>query len=189
MSDPYVYPGTDVLRNKEGIQDASELEAFERLATANRMETLPDSVPITAEGYCAIHRYLFQDVYDWAGQYRLVDIARTDDLFCLAPYVERELVKRFAAIQAENGLRGLSAERFAARAADHMAELNAIHPFREDNGRTQRAFLSVLGRQAGHDIAMEQIDAQAWNEASRDSFRTGNPRAMYDIIAGAIRQQ
>jgi cell filamentation protein len=70
-----------------------------------------------------------------------------------------------------------------------MAELNAIHPFREGNGRTQRAFLSVLGRQAGHDIAMEQIDAQAWNEASRDSFRTGNPRAMYDIIAGAIRQQ
>jgi cell filamentation protein, protein adenylyltransferase len=189
MSDPYVYPGTNVLRNKEDIRDAEELEAFERLATANRMETLPDSVPITAEGYCAIHRYLFQDVYDWAGQYRLVDIARTDDLFCLAPYIERELAKRFAAIQSENSLRGLSPEQFAARAADHMTELNAIHPFREGNGRTQRAFLFVLGRQAGHDIAMERIDARAWNEASRDSFRTGNPRAMHDVIAAAIYQQ
>jgi fido (protein-threonine AMPylation protein) len=51
MTDPYVYPGTDVLRNKENIRDSRELEAFERTATANRMETLPDNTPITAEGY------------------------------------------------------------------------------------------------------------------------------------------
>jgi cell filamentation protein len=189
MSDPYVYPGTDVLRNKENIRDAAELAAFERLATANRMETLPDDLPITPDGYRAIHRYIFQDVYDWAGQYRLVDIARTQDLFCLAPYIELELAKRFAAIQAEDGLRDLSAEQFAKRAAEHMAELNAIHPFREGNGRTQRAFLFVLARRAGHEIDMVRINAQSWNEASRESFRTGNSRAMYDVIAGAIKQQ
>jgi cell filamentation protein len=188
MSDPYVYPGTSVLRNKEDIRDAEELAAFERLATANRLETLPGDVPITAEGYCTIHHYLFQDVYDWAGQYRLVDIARTDSLFCLVPYIERELAKRFAAIGLENNLHGLSAEQFAARAADHMSELNAIHPFREGNGRTQRAFLFVLARQAGHDIAMERIDARAWNEAARDSFQTGNSQAMRAIIANALAE-
>jgi cell filamentation protein len=68
MSDPHVYPGTDVLRNREDIRDAEELVAFERVATANRMETLPDNVPISAEGYCAIHRYLFQDVHDCNSQ-------------------------------------------------------------------------------------------------------------------------
>jgi fido (protein-threonine AMPylation protein) len=60
MIDPYLYPGTDVLRNKENIRDASELEALERMATANRMETLPDDIPVTVEGYREIHRYIFR---------------------------------------------------------------------------------------------------------------------------------
>ena len=68
-----------------------------------------------------------------------------------------------------------------------MIEINAIHPFRDGNGRTLRAFLFVLARQAGHDIKMERIDPAAWNEASRVSFRTGDSRAMRHIIANAIR--
>jgi cell filamentation protein len=111
MIDPYVYPGTDVLRNKESIRDTRELQAFERMATANRMETLPDNTPVTAEGYREIHRYIFQDVYDWAGEVRTVDIAKNDDLFCLAPYIDQELARRFDALQAEDALRGLSSVR------------------------------------------------------------------------------
>jgi cell filamentation protein len=186
MTDPYLYPGTDVLRNKEDIRDADELQAFERMATANRMETLPDDTPITAGGYCEIHRYIFQDVYDWAGEVRTVDIAKNNDLFCLAPYIDQELTRRFEAVQAQNGLRGLSAEQFAARAADHLSELNAIHPFREGNGRTQRAFLFVLGRQAGHEVDLTRIDPRAWNDASRESFRTGDSTPLRHVIARAV---
>jgi len=187
MSDPYCYAGTDVLRNLRNIQDAKELAAFERTLTASRLEALPDDFPITPEGYRAIHRYIFADLYDWAGEYRIVDIARAESLFCLVPYIAQELAKRFKTIQSENNLRGLNAEDFAARAAEHMIELNAIHPFREGNGRTLRAFLFVLARQAGHDIKMERIDAVPWNEASRLSFRTGDSRAMRNIIANAIQ--
>jgi cell filamentation protein, protein adenylyltransferase len=187
MSDPYCYPGTNILRNIRNIQDAEELEAFERSLTANRLETLPGDFPITPEGYRAIHRYIFADLYDWAGEYRVVNIARADNLFCLAPYIAQELAKRFKAIQSENNLHGLAAEDFAARAAEHLIELNAIHPFREGNGRTLRAFLFVLARQAGHDIKMERIDGAPWIEASRVSFRTGDTRAMRNIIANAIR--
>jgi len=186
MTDPYVYPGTDVLRNKENIRDADELSAFERVATANRMETLPDNVPITADGYRGIHRYIFQDVYDWAGNDRIVDIAKGDELFCLAAYIDQELERRFEAIRTENALRGLTAEEFAARAANHISELNAIHPFREGNGRTQRAFLVVLGQQAGHEIDIARIDPQAWNDASRQSFRTGDAGPLRDVIADAM---
>jgi cell filamentation protein len=187
MSDPYRYPGTDVLRNIENIHDAEELAAFERTATLNRIETLPEDFPITPEGYRAIHRYLFQDVYDWAGEYRVVDIARADSLFCLVPYIGQELAKRFVAIRSENNLGGLGAGDFAERAAEHIIELNAIHPFREGNGRTLRGFLFVLARQAGHDIKLERIDALTWNEASRVSFRRGDSRPMRNIIADAIR--
>jgi cell filamentation protein len=186
MSDPYVYPGTAVLRNKEDIRDRHDLEGFERMATASRMETLPDDISISMEGYREIHRYIFQDVYDWAGQSRTVAIAKSNDLFCLVPYIDRELARRFEAIQAESCLRGLSAQEFAARAADHICELNAIHPFREGNGRTLRAFLAVLGRQAGHEVDMRRIDPRTWIEASRESFRTGDSKPMRDVIAFAV---
>ena len=68
-----------------------------------------------------------------------------------------------------------------------MVELNAIHPFREGNGRTLRAFLFVLARQAGHDINIERIDPLSWNKASRVSFRTGDSQAMREIIVDTIR--
>jgi cell filamentation protein len=187
MSDPYCYPGTDVLRNIKNIQNAEDLTAFERSLTANRLETLPNDFPISPDGYRAIHRYIFRDLYDWAGEYRVVEVARSDNLFCLARYIAQELTKRFEIIRSENNLRELDAEGFAARAAEHVVELNAIHPFREGNGRALRAFLLVLARQAGHDINMERIDAVIWNEASQVSFRTGDSQAMRNIIADAIR--
>jgi cell filamentation protein, protein adenylyltransferase len=184
--DPYVYPGTDTLRNKESIRDPEELARLERQAAANRMETLPDNISISVEGYREIHRYIFQDVYDWAGQDRTVDIAKNNSLFCLAPYIDQELEKRFTAIQRENNLCGLSADQFAERAAEHISELNAIHPFREGNGRVQRAFLEILGRQADHEIDLTRIDPAAWNEASIEAFRTVNCSKMREIIAAAL---
>src|SRR5258708_2106309 len=131
MADPYVYPGTKVLINKEDIRDAETLAKFERMEAANRMETLPAGIPLTPHGFRAIHRYIFENVYEWAGQIRTVDIAKNDDMFCRVFFVERELEKRFKSIQAENCLRGLHADAFARRAAFHISELNAIHPFRE----------------------------------------------------------
>jgi fido (protein-threonine AMPylation protein) len=74
MNDPYVYPETDVLINKAGIRDPAKLEQFERLMTAQRMLQPLTRTPITYAGYKAIHRHLFQDVSDWAGQPRTVDI-------------------------------------------------------------------------------------------------------------------
>jgi cell filamentation protein len=186
MTDPYVYPGTRVLRNVENIHDAEELARFERLMTAQRLREGLPNVELSADGYRALHRHLFQDVYDWAGRDRIVEIAKGDSLFCLPQFIRPELDKRFAAIKAERYLNRLTAMQFAKQAAEHVSELNAIHPFREGNGRTSRAFLVVLGRQAGHRIEMQRIDPEAWIDASRESFRTGECRLMYAVIAGAI---
>jgi cell filamentation protein, protein adenylyltransferase len=76
---------------------------------------------------------------------------------------------------------------FVDRVATHIAELNAIHPFREGNGRTLRALLFLLGRQAGHEVMPERIDPQAWNRASRESFRSGDPASMREVIGDAVR--
>lgn len=94
--------------------------------------------------------------------------------------------KRFKAINAENNLRGLNPAQFAARAAEHICELNAIHPFLDGNGRTQRAFLEIFAKQAGHQIDLARIDPEAWNEAAKLSYYTQDYRPMRDIIAGAL---
>jgi cell filamentation protein len=153
---PYCYPGTDVLRNREGIRDRDELEELERQHSADRMMTLPHDLPITVAGYCEIHRYVFQDVYDWAGEYRTVDTGRTGP-FCKAKYI-----------------------------AEHISELNAIHCFLEGNGRTQRAFLEILARQAGHEVDLACIDPNAWNAAAAKSFHTLDYRPMQYVIAAAL---
>jgi hypothetical protein len=74
--------------------------------------------------------------------------------------------KRFGAINAEHDLRGRAADRFAARAAEHLNELNAIHPFLDGNGRAQRAFLEIPAERAGHEIDLARVEPTAWNQAS-----------------------
>jgi cell filamentation protein len=185
MDHPYCYPGTNVCRNKENIRDKEELEAFERVHSADRLLTLPRDLPITPQGYREIHRYMLQDVYDWAGQDRWIDTGRTGP-FCKAAFIVPELDKRFAAIHAEGALRGLDAERFAARAAEHISELNAIHPFLDGNGRALRAFLEILAAQTGSAIDLARIDPQAWNAASIAGFHRQDYGPMREVIAGAL---
>jgi cell filamentation protein, protein adenylyltransferase len=128
---------------------------------------------------------MLQDVYDWAGEYRTVDTGRTGP-FCKAKYIARYMDARFAAINAENALRGLSPDQFAARAAEHLCELNAIHCFLDGNGRTQRAFLEILARQAGHEVELACIDPRAWNTASIKAYHTQDYRPMQRVIADAM---
>ncbi len=166
---PYCYPGTDVYRNKLDIRDPDILERYERLVTAVQIESMPKDFPVSPEGYRQIHHHLLSEVYDWAGAYRYVDTGRGAP-FCKADYIDAEMNKRFAAINGENNLRGLTADQFADRAAEHVNELNAIHPFLDGNGRTQRAFLEILAERAGHDIDLARIDPEAWNQASIRGF-------------------
>ena len=140
---------------------------------------------MTAEGCREIHRYMFQDLYDWAGEYRTVNTGRTGP-FCKAEYIAVEMERRFAAIRAEYNLRGLRPGQFAARAAEHMNELNAIHPFLDGNGRAQRAFLEIFAKQVGHRIDLARIDARAWHEASIAGYYRQDHTPMCQLIAGAL---
>jgi cell filamentation protein len=111
--DDYVYPGTTVLRNKAGIQDQTALDAFEADATAVRMLELLEQ-PLEGRfdfaHLCAIHRHLFQDVYEWAGEIRTVDISRDTSRFANMALIERYLGGVLGRLPAENWLRGLQPE-------------------------------------------------------------------------------
>lgn len=160
-ADCYVYPGTEVLRNKADIRDQAALDAFEADVTALRMLELAEN-PVQGKfdvaHLCAIHRCLFQDVYDWAGQFRTVDISRGETPFGHFRVIEGYLEELFRGLAKENHLRGLAPEDFVPRLAHIMAEINAAHPFREGNGRTQRVFCAQLAEQAGYFIDFETVD-------------------------------
>jgi cell filamentation protein len=171
--DPYADPVTGVLLNKLGLGTAAELEAAEREITHAALILLGES-PVHP-GYdlphlCAIHRRIFGDIYDWAGQIRTVAIAK-GSLFCLPQYIETAAAEIFRALHSENFLRDLDREAFVARLAYHLGEVNAVHPFREGNGRTQRAFFEQLAREAGYALAWQHLDATRNIEASAAIMR------------------
>jgi cell filamentation protein len=149
-ADPYCYPGTTVLINRPGLRERADLDAFEAEMVSERFrEPLPPG-RLTARHYCAIHRHLFQDVYAWAGRIRTVRIAKQGSAFCYPEHIEREMRRLFSDLTAQEQFRGLTATGFAERAAHFLAELNAIHPFRDGNGRAQLSFLVPLAHRAGH---------------------------------------
>ena len=189
-SDPYLYPGTSVLRNLRGLIDPEQLERFEARRTHQRLAELIDN-PLSGEfdlGHLkAIHRYIFQDVYEWAGQFRTVNISKGGHLFGLANFLEPALQQVLTNLAAENHLVNLDVDTFAVRAAYFLGELNAAHPFREGNGRMQREFIRELGLKAGHYIDWRAATAGEMIEASQLSHRSGDASLFAKMIVKCVR--
>jgi cell filamentation protein len=181
-TDPYVYPGTSCLRNRAGIRDPAELEQFEAEQTSiilAQLQQEPLSGRYDVAHLKAFHRRIFGDVYDWAGEVRTVRLAKDRSVFALPEHIEDYLSKVLAELAQEGLLRGVEDETFVDRLTYYYAELNAAHPFREGNGRTIRAFLGQLAREAGYHIAWERLDARRNVDASEASLQGDN---------GALRQ-
>jgi cell filamentation protein len=179
--DPYCYPGTGVLKNRLKLRKQADLEAFEAEITAQRAaEPLPPG-HLGYAHYRAVHRHLFQDVYAWAGTIRTIRISKGGNAFCYPENIDREMSRLFAALAERKCFRGLDADDFAAEATHFLSELNAIHPFREGNGRTQLSFLTLLADQAGHPLRLERLDPQKILDAIIRSFG-GNEAPLLAVL-------
>lgn len=119
----------------------------------------------------AIHHCLFGDLYDWAGELRTIDISKGGHLFAHHGHLVSAAEGIFSQLAREDHLAGLDRARFSERAAHYLGELNALHPFREGNGRAQREFVSHLAHAAGYYIAWENVQQAAMLEASIESFK------------------
>lgn len=170
-SDPYVYPGTDVLRNLADLRDEEALRNFETEVSVFRHARLladPISGNFDLVHLKAIHRYLFQDVYVWAGELRTVDIAKGTSRFGSHQFIEgyaRRVFARLAHDRAQWIQAGTSVD-FPEKLAEYLGEINAMHPFREGNGRAQRAFISQLAVEHGFRIGWERIGQEQMIQAS-----------------------
>jgi cell filamentation protein len=170
VTDPYCYDGTTVLKNIPGIQDQGALDAFEAISTAQRADEPLPYGRLGISHYRAIHHHLFQDVYPWAGRFRTVRIGKDGSAFCYPEHIAREMKRLFADLKLRGYFHNLSTDDFASAAAHFLATLNAIHPFREGNGRTQTSFMLLLADRAGHPIELDKLDDRRFMAAMVASF-------------------
>ena len=199
--DPYVIPGTKgVLRNKLRIKDAERLKQAEASRVQQRLLHIARKGPrgpFNFERLCETHRYLFQDVYDWAGQPRsgLRMFAKREyeggpyHHFTSEARIASEAKRIFDGLQRDGELKCLDRATFADKASALFVEINQLHPFREGNGRAQVQFTKALAEQAGHPLHFQVVTRERMVEASILGSK-GDPsmmRRMFEEISDPVR--
>jgi cell filamentation protein len=168
--DPYCYPGTAVLRNRLALMDEDRLNEAERnLSEIAASEIGFSPPPYDLPALRRIHRQLFADLYDWAGELRTLDISRGDTHFCVESRVEPEANKIFATLARADWLEGLARDELIRAAAEFYGDLNMIHPFRDGNGRAQRILFEHLIINAGFEISWWPVNQEEWLRANIDA--------------------
>lgn len=171
--DPYLDPETGLLRNLVGARTRDALDEAEGDLSFTRLMQLMEHPPEAAGDLAelrAVHRYLFQDVYAWAGELRTVDMRKNvegAEFFLPVPMIDRAAAFAAAELRDENMLRGLDRDRFVERLAYHYEQFNYIHPFREGNGRAQRVFWNRVTRDAGWQLDWRPVQGSVNDEACR----------------------
>jgi cell filamentation protein len=119
-----------VLRNLLDIRDAADLDRVERELVVQRVREGVPGGDFDLAHLRAIHRHLFQDVYEWAGQVRTVEISKGGSQFQFRQYIETGMADIHGGLQKRGFLRGLGADGFALAAGEIIGDVNYVHPFR-----------------------------------------------------------
>ena len=119
-------------------------------------------------------------MYTWAGEIRTVNISKGQSMFAAWQFVEDQTSAILAGLEDDNWLIGASREHFVQRLAYYYGELNVCHPFREGNGRAQRAFLRQLSAAAGW-----RLD---WSALNKDGNIAASERALLLADFGHMQQ-
>jgi cell filamentation protein len=184
----YCYPNSHILKNKLNITNQHELEEAERAITSLKMSqavSMGISGGFNFEHLKTIHKFLFEDIYDWAGQVRTVNISKGNQ-FCRYDYIGKQAEILFDKLKAENYLKDCkSIVEIGKRLAYYLSEINVIHPFREGNGRTQRLFIELLAKNAGYEIDFMKITKDEMLEASARAYAC-DYELMESIIIKAL---
>ena len=155
------YKGTTCLINKLDIRDEKQLDIVESQITVAKISILQHN-PIEGnfdfEHYKAIHKFIFEDLYDWAGIPRTVDISKKGTFFVAAKNIDEIATACFERLKNQNYFKNLELDDFVEKITDFYCVTNNLHPFREGNGRTQRVFLSQLALNAGYEMDFANMD-------------------------------
>lgn len=174
----YCYPDSDVLKNKLNIRDHSELkQAEEEFVAVKQLVLLQEPIKgrFTMTHLLHIHRFLFEDVYPFAGHLRREQISKGDTLFYPPNMIEQELRRVFREIHERGMLHETKSKVQLQNLSCVMAELNIIHPFREGNGRSIRELIRCMALIYGLFIN--------WGNTDRDTLLNAAVASVDDDMA------
>lgn len=180
----YCYPDSNVLKNKLNIRDNKLLKtAEEEITLIKQMELLKNPIKgnFSKAHLMNIHKFIFEDIYPFAGKIRREQISKADTMFYPPNLIDRELNKLFAKIREKNMLRETDEEKVFDNLAYVMTELNVIHPFREGNGRSIREFVRLMAKRIGYNLNWGNVDKDELLEASILSVDN------YKVLIGTLK--
>ncbi len=157
----YCYKGTDVLINLLNIRDNKTLQRAESRIVATKLFELRKNEMIgnfDVEHFIKIHKFLFEDIYPFAGKFRTENIAKGYFSFAEWEYIDTELRKLLEKLHKSNLLKNDTREELVKDLAYYLAELNVLHPFREGNGRTIREFIRELAYKNGYLLDLQKVE-------------------------------
>ena len=172
----YCYPDSNVLRNKLDVTDQNELSSIEADITGVRLAELqisPVQGSFDFKHLCEIHKRIFQDLFTWAGRPRTVDIGK-GNLFCRVQHIASYAQNVFSTYYRDCESAKKDQAEFVHQLTLHYADLNALHPFREGNGRAQREFARELCRKCGYLFDLTHTNHEEMLHASIQSFYANN---------------
>ena len=183
----YCYPDSDVLKNKLNIRDRDELKQAEEEITSLKQYMLMES-PIkgrfTKTQLINIHRFLFEDIYPFAGYIRREQISKGNTMFFPPHLINQELDKVFSKLHNDNMLHETDRKCQIERLSYIMSELNIIHPFREGNGRSIRELIRCMALHYGFSLDWSRVDRDTMLNAAVGSVV--DSMAFSDIIMKCI---
>lgn len=180
----YCYENSGTLKNKLDIRDYKQLEKYEAKITAAKslgLRIKGITGDFDKKHYISIHKYLFEDIYPFAGEFREENIGKGEFRFASFEYIEPELDRLLNELKQENFLAGLSKQELAKRLAYYLSELNVLHPFREGNGRSQRLFIESLAKINGIYLDLTEVTKEDMIIASHESIK-GNYHKLKEIF-------
>lgn len=168
----YCYENSSTLVNKLNIQDNELLQKYEAKITAAKLLGLRQkgiTGNFDSKHLIALHTYLFEDIYPFAGKFRTEDISKGVFSFAHWEYISSELERLLKELKNENYLENTDKKHFAQRLAYYIAEMNVLHPFREGNGRTIREFIRQLALRNDYLLNLKKVSPEEMLSASKKS--------------------
>lgn len=166
-NDPYCYADSEVLCNILNIEDIAELEKAESELTelaALQIDLKPP--PYDLRYLKAIHQQLFEDLYEWAGELRSIDMTKGATRFCNCTRIKSEADKQFRALSNADNYVSYERNKLVEAIATLYIEINMLHPFREGNGRAQRILFEHIVINCGFEFELKDITQREWTDAN-----------------------
>jgi len=161
-----------VLRNKLGLTDrhdadVEEFRAYKHLTMAS-LESLESDQQLTVDFIRILHRTWLQDIYDFAGEYRTVNVSKDGFPFCVAQFIPQEMERYEHILTRRTPCDRMDDSELTNALAEVHGEFILIHPFREGNGRLARWISSLMAVQAGYPILSFALEAE--NKAAKETY-------------------